>query len=428
MLTGKDSLSRSNPRHFALKVESYQVIRKASSEVYEALWKACTKHAEHLAHFCIEAEHEVADRFAVPQVKFNLAFTHLTLANYAMAAEPIWFMIDSIIEEGIADNTPESKNELNKLADTLKRQLQEPVEHQKKRVKKSVRFATPALVPVPTIAMVNSSRSPEVAKTILSKQGNRRDFCDYLRQYCRQNTQENTCLGLLDRTESWKHLVYPPSHKCCTKYSQAVSLEQLLSTMTQDGAGPLLLQHECLRLVKSLAIAVLQYNSTPWLKRAWRSRDVSFFGLDSRLITEGITDLPTPHLSAKVKEPHESLPQAPALLTHKLYSNPVLFSLGVLMIEIAFSSPMKNLQLDCDLENGRETQYTEFFTAKRLARGSITRRMGVPYGKIAKKLIEGQFGCGDDLQDPRLQTEFHRDVVCELDQLEQDFKAWHFGE
>ena len=43
-----------------------------------------------------------------------------------------------------------------------------------------------------------------------------------------------------------------------------------------------------------------------------------------------------------------------------------------------------------------ESLYTEFFTAKRLA-NSIRRNMVILYGTIVKKLLQSDFGCGDDL-------------------------------
>ncbi len=44
-----------------------------------------------------------------------------------------------------------------------------------------------------------------------------------------------------------------------------------------------------------------------------------------------------------------------------------------------------------------------------------------------KQLLECDFGCGDDLNDPKLQAGFHRDVVCALDKLEQGFREVQIG-
>ena len=65
-------------------------------------------------------------------------------------------------------------------------------------------------------------------------------------------------------------------------------------------------------------------------------------------------------------------------------------------------------------------------TAKRVA-NTVVREMGGTYSKIVKKLLQCNFGCGDDLNDPKLQGIVHRDVVCELERLEQEFSDLRFG-
>lgn len=94
--------------------------------------------------------------------------------------------------------------------------------------------------------------------------------------------------------------------------------------------------------------------------------------------------------------------------------------MGVVLLELAYSSSLQRLQQQCDLEDGRRTAYTEFFVAKRLA-STVIREMGRTYAKIVKKLLQCDFGCGDDLNDPELRNMFHKDVVCELERLEQEF-------
>ena len=104
-----------------------------------------------------------------------------------------------------------------------------------------------------------------------------------------------------------------------------------------------------------------------------------------------------------------------------LAPNNVLFSLGVTLLELAYSSDLHALQQPTDLEDGRESRYTEFFIAKRLASNTI-REMGGTYSNIVQKLLQCNFGCGDDLSDPKLQAVYYRDVVCELDRLERAFQ------
>ena len=53
--------------------------------------------------------------------------------------------------------------------------------------------------------------------------------------------------------------------------------------------------------------------------------------------------------------------------------------------------------------------------------------MGSSYSKIVKKLLQCDFGCGDDLNEPELQASYYKDVVCELDRLEQGFRKLQLG-
>ena len=53
--------------------------------------------------------------------------------------------------------------------------------------------------------------------------------------------------------------------------------------------------------------------------------------------------------------------------------------------------------------------------------------MGSSYSKIVKKLLQCDFGCGDDLNEPELQASYYKEVVCELDRLEQGFRELQLG-
>lgn len=253
----------------------------------------------------------------------------------------------------------------------------------------------------------------------------RRDLCDHLRSHLKQPARANEYLGPLNVTGTCKHLLYTPSSTILSSKPQGVSLDKVISSFASRGSTNGLPQYERLRLAKSLATAVLQYHATPWLKTSWRSDDIFFFGLDEDLVLERASALSKPHLNVKVKGPNGQLSRSSTFPQQSIISNPVLFGLGIVLLEIAFSSTLRSLQQSDDL--GQETEYTEFFTAKRLV-GSIGREMGSTYGTIVKKCLYCDFGCGDDLNDPKLQAGFYRDVFCELDTLEKKFRALQLGD
>lgn len=402
-------------------IEKFRDIQEASRQVYDALGKACTKHTEHFAHFCIEAKHASSCEASAPQVQFSVALTHLTLTGSATQGDPLWFVIESIIGSATAGGRGNIEPQLCSLADTLKRQLDTPPEPMSKKVKKSVRFQTPA----PIAGSNKQFVVPIDAATTKSRM--RRDLCDHLRSRLKQPARANECLGPLDVTGTCKHLLYTPSSTTLSSKPQGVSLDKVISSFARRGSTNGLPQYERLRLAKSLATAVLQYHATPWLKTSWRSDDIFFFGLDEDLVLERASALSKPHLNVKVKGPNGQLSRSSTFSQPNIISNPVLFGLGIVLLEIAFSSTLRSLQQSDDLDGGQETKYTEFFTAKRLVR-SIGREMGSTYGTIVKKCLQCDFGCGDDLNDPKLQAGFYRDVVCELDTLEKKFRALQLGD
>ncbi len=396
-------------------IEKYRVIANASRQVYQALCRACTKHSEHVAHLCIEVEHKAQDNLPVPQVKFNLAFNSLALTGSSDQGDPIWFIIDTIIKDTEADSETKPVSEILDVTHSLKREAESPTEKLTKKLKKGVRFApsTSAAPTGPLVAIYNA---------LISNPRIRRDFCDYLRSCFRQPTQSDLCMGMLEKTDSCKHLLYPPRSQPLT--GRAISLEQLISSVSQQVPSTSFPQYETLHLAKSLATAVLQYHATPWLKMSWRSHDIFF----TRRIhhTYPKPSLKAPHLKVMIKEHNQALSQPSTIPARSIVRNPLLFNLGVMLREVAYCATLGRLEQPCDLDNGQRSALTEIFVARRLP-PSLGREMGATYGNIVKKLLECDFGCGDDLNDPKLQAIFHREVVCALDKLEQGFRELQIG-
>ena len=411
-------VSRGSARHVTKEVQICRTIGKASGQVYHALGKACTKHSEHLAHFNLKVEHKPCRGTTVPELKFNMALTHLTLAGLCQV-EPVWFVVDSIIEG--AETTDHTKDvpKLDQLTGSLKRQTSISQTREKARPKKGIPFQ-----PCPAITPSSDLSSP--LSRVMAVPSIRRDFCDYLRK-CKSQTpsKPDDLKALLETTDSYKHIVYLSPTTVARTTTKAVSLQQYISSMSGRKESYAFPQYERLRLAKALATAVLQYHGTPWLQASWRSPDVMFFDHRKDIKNNESPNLTTPHLNVKVRAPDGQNPHticdAPSLAP-----NPLLFGLGVMLLEIAHSAPLKSLQTPSDLVNDIGNGFNEFFTAKRLS-NSAGRELGSSYGKIVKKLLHCDFGCGHDLNEPELQAGYYRDVVCELDRLEQGFRNLQLG-
>lgn len=351
-----------------------------------------------------------------------MAFTHLTLAGSVDQSDLIWFVVDSTsgdaLELGNSDTINDHHDSFNQ---SLKRQIEPALSATQKKAKKSVRFQSAALPPASTPPTLSTAA---IANAILSSDSMRKDFCDFIRRRLRGPLQGSECVGVLENTESCRNFVYPSANKYCRQKRQAVSLGQIISSVSKRQAFGGIALFERLRLAKTLAIAVLQYHSTPWLGTSWRSEDVYFFS-DELTSAKDMPSLTSPHLNVKVNGPCGQLSRASTFPPHNLARNPLLFSLGVVLLEIAYTSTLESLRSPIDLDNGREDRYTEFFAARRLANSAKTD-MGSHYHKIVERLVECDFGCGTDLNNPQLQAAFHRDVICPLEKLERKLHEFHF--
>ena len=404
------------------EVERYQIIGQASRHVYEALGRACTKHTEHQAHFCVEVEQAKITGNHGAQVKFSMAYTHMTLAGSADQNDLVWFVVDSTSGDAVEPgNSNTTTDHHDSLSHTLKRQIESTSGASKVKPEKRVRFQS---APSASARTSPTLYSAEIANAILSSDIMRKDFCDVIRRLLREPLQASKCVGILENTDRCKNSIYPSPKNCCSQMRQAISLGQVISSVSERQAVGGLALYDRLRLAKTLAIAVLQYHSTPWLSVSWRSEDIYFFSNDLASMQD-MPSLASPHFNVNVKGPCGQLSRASTFALHNMAGNPLLFSLGVVLLEIAYTSTMETLQRPIDLDNGRENLYTEFFAARRLAKSAKTD-MGATYHKVVEKLIECDFGCGMDLDDPQLQAAFHRDVICPLERLEQKLHEFHF--
>lgn len=77
-----------------------------------------------------------------------------------------------------------------------------------------------------------------------------------------------------------------------------------------------LLQYERIRIAKHLALAVLQFQATPWLEKSWTSHGILVSGITNEL--NGVCqDGEGPFLDVSIKNPIEPFPkQSPLLVGH----------------------------------------------------------------------------------------------------------------
>ena len=348
-----------------------------------------------------------------------MAYTHVTLAGSAEQNDLIWFAVVSTSGDAVQPRSSDITTGPNETLDlSVKRQLEPASLAPQKKRQKRVRFESASLAPACTSPTLSTTA---LASTFLSSDSMRKDLCDFIRMRLREPLQASECVGVLENMDRCRSFVYPSPNKCCRQIRPAISLGQVISNVSKRQIVGGFAPDNRVCLAKILATAVLQYHSTPWLRLSWRSEDVYFFG-NELASSQDMPSILSPHLNVKVKGPGEELSRAPTFPPRKLARNPILFSLGVVLLEIAHTNTIGNLYRDIDLNNGREDGYTEIFAARRLANTANTD-LGPTYHKVVEKVVECDFGCGADLNDPGLQAAFHKDVICTLERLEQKLRA-----
>ena len=418
-------------RYSSQKIEDCRLVQKASTQLYQALERACQSHENHSAHFRLESEHVSKEESGFPLVRFNIAFTH---GGSSARLEPAWIAVDSTFDDlgtesltGEGVSIHEAQIGINELSNHLKHELKHDLQPIIKRIKtKSVRFAE-------TSQYTTMTARPTVVASFLAHPA-LPDFCvqhDLCHQLQRHNSPRtgSKYLGYLHKSGPWKHLVHfaPPIASYMTQ--QPVTLTQIVSSISQKVEADQFLQYERLRLARQLASAVLQFHATPLLRNSWRSEDVVFFNSISS--TKSLT---SPHLNVqvgKLNTPGSNVlpenPNARGNESNQFIRNPYLFSLGVILIELACQAPLNSLREDCDLVDGQASKYTDYFVANRVSR-SMGSSLGVNYAKVVRKCLGCDFGEGTtELKDPGLQAVFYKDVVCELERLERAFAMLQLG-
>lgn len=284
-------------RSVGTNIVRYRTIGKASCQVYQALQRACTKHAEHLAHFRVEVEHTASFKNSNPEVKFDMAFTHRATVDTLHSGDPVWFLVSSTINEHVDSCSSNNQAEcMHSLEKTLKRQSESVIPPtSQKRVKKTVRFDSSISSPSPKPCLPPLFTRPIILGNSISV-----DLCDFLRRHFRQPLQSDTFV-VLEETAQCTQRVYPSQFTAFSGPRKATSLGQLIrSAKSQDSVANIQL-HKRVGLARILALAVLQYHSTPWLPLSCRSEDILFFFVSGKVEMESRVNLCAPYINARIQ-------------------------------------------------------------------------------------------------------------------------------
>jgi hypothetical protein len=282
--------------------------------------------------------------------------------------------------------------------------------------KKSVRFDMEA-------QSVESSQADATASTeILPNFCARNDFCVHVRIFSQQlASSTNECIGYFQQSQHCRLLVYFAHPIMTNPPRRSVLLYKLVDSISHNLQTIQLLNYKRLQLACQLVTSVLRFHDTPIMKKSWRSEDVGFLSSETNSLIERQA-LETPYLEARVQGFERSI--YPGSETEpddvSLIRNSCLFSLGVVLIEIAYQVPLHELSQRMTIPNNLSQVYKEVLIANRLSK-IIDNMLGSTYADVVQKYLSCNFGQGDDLNSATLQAMFYTDVVCELERLETQF-------
>ena len=399
------------------EMAKYTTINEFSRQVYQALGRACTKHTEHLAHTCAAVEHTEGRGSYSCEVRF-----HMALAGSTRQRQPIRFIVNSTINEPSVDESSASIPQLNFISRDRKHLHRTPLDCSERKFPKHLvyRYSVVQPEPSPPVITINNPFSMN------SRMSN--DFCDHLRRCQEQSIESSICIGTLESKIGSQHSVFLAALDGGSGDQQAISLFQLISALPKGKNLREFSIPDRIHLAKTLAIAVLQYHASPWLRMSWRSSDVVFFETNAEsMLAQTRSALKTPHFSASLKGPEETSMNVPPQTDSKAEArNSLLYSLGIVLLEIAYWKHWDFLKQHSKTPHGNGGRYTDMYQARRLL-DSTCSDMGGRYNEIVERLIECEFRCGQDLNMSHLQTAVYRDVICPLEELEEGFRALHVG-
>jgi hypothetical protein len=250
-----------------------------------------------------------------------------------------------------------------------------------------------------------------------------KNICHYLKQnlqLCGESLTKH-CVGYLESPHMYRHNFTLQKRALSAKKGQEngsnptgeTTVISILDLMGQSVDDTLTVDNQ-LRLAHKITLAILQFNSTPWLAQRWRFKDLSYFGNSDMFDEESLKTL---HLSSKispVKLPDtaamEGIEEIVGAFSEEEYfgiNNTTLFFLGVALLEVAHWKPLESLSNPQDPN--------AILTERRLA--SKPSPLGPRYQEVVRKCLQCNFGFGTDLSKKELQTAVYGDVVCSLEKM-----------
>ena len=423
LVTQTDEVPHRVPNHrlsptLKKQVSNFLQVKNTANDLYEALGQACTKHSSHQASLSLEPVYDDPS-----QIQFTLAFSQLridqTKGETDQFSKSTWLTIESSVSGRV--QTHKSDTDLVAAQTHLKRAFEDSagcetrpltttssvIQHKSR--KKCLRFEDEM---VDSIVLANPKLSVPLSNLCMHS-----NFCNYISKFVNQSQPSRSAVGYLEISASSKHLIYVDNKSQTVKsgspLSELASLHDVLFRTSTPRRSTSIPDVQRVRLARQLATAVLHFHATPWLTDSWHSQSV-LLSYDDPIEHSDRSNWKA-YMTVQIQGPKRPSIQVQSPPSPIVVRNRLLFRLGVMLLEIAYQRPLRELAIDRDRSDVPGT--SEYLTADRLSR-EVSRKMGFKYAVITRKCIHCDFGCDFDLKDTKLQEGFYQDVLCELDKLE----------
>lgn len=244
--------------------------------------------------------------------------------------------------------------------------------------------------------------------------------CAYLEtSLIKEPTPDQGYLAYLYEARLCHHSFYLTANKRGPlRYSGTLS-----NVMLDTGSGSMPITDQY-KLAIKVAMAMLQFHSTPWLRERWNTSDLLLGALDytqrasradlflrscffSQTADNDADPTTTPGVIPCDRKGKSIERTRMKSLRDYNIDNLTLFSLGVALLEIDRWSPLSQIRLDEDPD--------DVATAMRAAQQVTV--LGKCYGEIVQRCMKCHFGSGHDLSKVELQSAIYTNVVCPLQRL-----------
>lgn len=196
-------------------------------------------------------------------------------------------------------------------------------------------------------------------------------------------TNPRTCIGCLSGLGKDRYTVF-------SRQSERPDLSEMVSLTNMicgGGQSRSLSKSEKWRVAGALSLAVLLYNSTPWLHNAFKSDDVLFIYSTDPNDPQAAK---TPHLHSLGRNAILN-PSARPSPENDWVKNRMLYCLGIVLLEIEFGDRLENLVESSKLRGS--PQLDEPLTRQlQLLKRRSGEQLGTLYGRMVRMCLDCDFG------------------------------------